>query len=947
MLGGSLSIAQLPAAGASRTFEGGPLPPPTNVAHACSRPNQVSAHPSEPQAPSVQSYVQGASNGSASSPWGQQCSFAQLVDPNEGTELKFVPSSIINGVKCTKLVKSDVEQSAVLCTVMGANPPFEVMKGFLKCIWANYAIDRILYVRKGVFMDKISVEKRGIYFFDSKPMLVKGWNPTMDLQIETIRSLPIWIQLPTLDIKYWGMESLSKIGSILGIPLKTDKFTKDKQVIRYARLLVEMQIDGPFPEHIEFFNEEGVLTRQQVTYEWILSKCTHCAMLGHTEEVCKKKGLARTKWRRIVNPKAPSQLGYHPNHSTTNCWIITKQYGSRPFKALSSLFPGKALRSIHHASWNVRGLNWPNKQEDVKIFLQLNKIGLVGLLETKIKRQKVETIASNIFRGWDWTNNFEISKGRIWVAWKPCSYSLTFLKKIDQLIHCEATQLSTSAWCILGDFNSILYKDDRIGGNEVTNRDTQELSAFMETCEVQEMTGSGAVYTWINKTIWSKIDRVFINSMWHEEFDYTMVKALPPRLSDHSPLLIQVHSSHKEFQNIVAACLPIINRHTIIRQAKHFFYQMRHQLSRLNRDHFKDLKTQQEIARNALLKLQQDIQCSPDSATLKHQEIEARNKYISILSSSLALLKQHSKIEWIKYGDDCTSFFFAKAKQRKLATYIYSLHDASGTEVEGFVKVGEVLYTFYKDLLGNAYPQRSSLDCSTISLGVILSMEQQIGLCKAFTDTDIKEAMFSIPNHKSPGPDGFSSGFFKSSWNSTGPLVCALVKHFFQIGYMPLFISATKLIVLPKVAHPQRASDFRPISCCNILYKVISKLLCSRLKSVLPSLINQSQGAFVQGREILYNVLICQDLARGYLRKHISPRCMLKVDLRKAFDSIHWDFIEALLKALHFPNVFTKWIMACVSNMEFHLHLNGHIHGSFIGRRGLRQGTPSHHFSLS
>jgi len=111
----------------------------------------------------------------------------------------------------------------------------------------------------------------------------------MDLQIETIRSLPIWILLYALDIKYWGMQSLSKIGSILGRPIKTDKFTRDRQVIRYARLLIEMPIEGPFPEYIEFFNEDGILIRQPVTYEWIPSKCTHCSMLGHTEEVCKKK----------------------------------------------------------------------------------------------------------------------------------------------------------------------------------------------------------------------------------------------------------------------------------------------------------------------------------------------------------------------------------------------------------------------------------------------------------------------------------------------------------------------------------------------------------------------------------------------------------------------------------------------------------------------------------
>jgi len=160
-------------------------------------------------------------------------------------------------------------------------------------------------------------------------------------------------------------------------------------------------------------------------------------------------------------------------------------------------------------------------------------------------------------------------------------------------------------------------------------------------------------------------------------------------------------SSHKEFQNIIAANLPVINSHIIMCQGQHYFSHLRRQLSQLNRDHFKELKIQQEIARNTLLRLQHDLQCSPDSDTLKHLEKETRNNYISVLSSSLVLLKQQSKIDWIKYGDDSIRFFFAKAKQRKLATYFYSPHDASGAEVERFDKVGEVLYSYYKDLLGN------------------------------------------------------------------------------------------------------------------------------------------------------------------------------------------------------------------------------------------------------
>jgi len=200
--------------------------------------------------------------------------------------------------------------------------------------------------------------------------------------------------------------------------------------------------------------------------------------------------------------------------------------------------------------------------------------------------------------------------------------------------------------------------------------------------------------------------------------------------------------------------------------------------------------------------------------------------------------------------------------------------------------------------------------------------------------------MFSTPNYKSPGPDGFSSNLFKSTWHSMCPMVCAVIRNFLKTGHMPLHLSATKLILLPKIARPQNASDFRPISCCNKLYKVISKLLSSRLKEVLPSLINQSQGAFVQGREIIYNVLICHDLAQGYQRSHISPRCMMKVDLKKAFNSVQWSVLEDLLRAMCFPNTFTKWIMACVSNVRYFLHLNGRIHGSFTGRRGLRQGDP-------
>ena len=332
---------------------------------------------------------------------------------------------------------------------------------------------------------------------------------------------------------------------------------------------------------------------------------------------------------------------------------------------------------------------------------------------------------------------------------------------------------------------------------------------------------------------------------------------------------------------------------------------------------------------------------APNDPVLVRQEQHAKEHYTKILSSSLALIRQQCKLDWLKFGDDSTRFFYAQAKCRKLATYVYSLQSTTGTTLEGFDQVGREMLQYYKQLLGQeSMVAPSQIETSLANQGPRLTPEQQVALCRPFTPADIKEALFSIPNHKSPGPDGYSSGFFKHTWQHTGALLCDLVDGFFRTGSLPHQVSATKLVLLPKKDYPQTATDFRPISCCNVLYKIIAKLLSWRMKEVLPSIIDPCQGAFVPGRELLYNVLICQDLARGYQRRHITPRCMLKVDLRKAFDSVHWTFLQQWLWALKFPQVYISWIMTCITTVSFQIHLNGRTHTPFQGKRGLKQGDP-------
>ena len=108
-----------------------------------------------------------------------------MTDPNEGTSLNFVYTPVVNGVKCAKIepkyvqIEIAYQNSAVLCSVLGANPPLEVVEGFIKRIWKAFEIDKIYLVKKGVFLvrfkhlsDQSIVVQKGVYFFDNKPFLV-------------------------------------------------------------------------------------------------------------------------------------------------------------------------------------------------------------------------------------------------------------------------------------------------------------------------------------------------------------------------------------------------------------------------------------------------------------------------------------------------------------------------------------------------------------------------------------------------------------------------------------------------------------------------------------------------------------------------------------------------------------------------------------------------------
>ena len=164
------------------------------------------------------------------------------------------------------------------------------------------------------------------------------------------------------------------------------------------------------------------------------------------------------------------------------------------------------------------------------------------------------------------------------------------------------------------------------------------------------------------------------------------------------------------------------------------------------------------------------------------------------------------------------------------------------------------------------------------------------------------------------------------------------VQSVFRLGFLPKGVNSTILALVPKKNDATEMRDYRPIACCNVLYKVVSKILANRLKLLLPRIIAENQSAFVQGRLLMENVLLASELVKGYHKESVSPRCAMKIDISKAFDSVQWQFIINGLLAMGFPERFIHWIKLCITTPSFSVQVQGELAGYFQSSRGLRQG---------
>ncbi|XP_074278146.1 uncharacterized protein LOC141601744 [Silene latifolia] len=168
-----------------------------------------------------------------------------------------------------------------------------------------------------------------------------------------------------------------------------------------------------------------------------------------------------------------------------------------------------------------------------------------------------------------------------------------------------------------------------------------------------------------------------------------------------------------------------------------------------------------------------------------------------------------------------------------------------------------------------------------------------------------------------------------------GADICGAVSDFFTHGKLLKQVNHTLVSLIPKVPLPENVAQFRPMSCCNVLYKIYLNCFLQDLPrfSLLLSVLTKEDLFRV---ETLLKIFLCVRISSGCIRASVSPRCLIKVDLKKAYDLVNWSFLLQMLRALNFPPHFIAMLKECVTTASYSLVLNGEPFGFFQGKQGLR-----------
>jgi hypothetical protein len=250
------------------------------------------------------------------------------------------------------------------------------------------------------------------------------------------------------------------------------------------------------------------------------------------------------------------------------------------------------------------------------------------------------------------------------------------------------------------------------------------------------------------------------------------------------------------------------------------------------------------------------------------------------------LWRQKSHIQWLKEGERNTKFFHRSMLQRCHTNRITQIVLYQGLDIQKHTDIEKELLSYYKNLLSEPPIIRTqAIDSILKHIPKEVTKEQNEALMHPTTQEEFDQALRDTPLGKSPGPDEFTMDFLHHSWDIIREEVWEIIKYSRKLWQVLQALNATFITLIPKENKVTSPSHFQPNALCNVIYKLITKVIAKHLKPILPFIISLEQSRYVEGRHILDNIILAHELIHS-LHSTKSPSMLLKLDLSKAFDKL-------------------------------------------------------------
>ncbi|KAL4318179.1 hypothetical protein GQ457_18G008490 [Hibiscus cannabinus] len=499
-----------------------------------------------------------------------------------------------------------------------------------------------------------------------------------------------------------------------------------------------------------------------------------------------------------------------------------------------------------------------------------------------------------------------------------------------------------------GDFNITRSPEEKLG---VTFRKgaMTDFSNFIDELKLIDLPASGGKFTWSNlreEPSFSRLDRFLISPEIIECWPSIIQQILPRGISDHNPITLSTPTSQwgpKPFKwfdlwfddkelvyQLKATCHKSKGNGimTMLRQCKSASKDWRK--NRL-KDDPESIPSSESKCQALELEISNGVEPIVNSKELK----KLRSKLWLRTRQEEREWLQKSRLKWFEAGDKNTKFFHLTASARRRSNYIGSLKFGESL-IYNPSEIKAAVEAHFRDMYNSS--NTLSIDDINCHLNSI-SPESSTRLERPFTMEEIISALSSLDGSRAPGPDGFNMNFLKRFWTQLKDEILIFFEQFQKGEVRDVSFNHSFIVLLPKAKSPVSMGDYRPISLVGSIYKLLSKVLANRLKSVSEDLIGETQFAFCLGKQILDCSLISNELI-DYTRKRGLQGIVFKADFRKAYDTVDWNFLLFTMRKMGFGEVWCSWIKCCISTANISVLVNGSHTRSFSNRRGLRQGCP-------